>query len=104
MYAGYFKILEQANAQFTHIQKSESLVFPKNRIYKCYPSLLSPRALGGLLYIQKATIDINMDEIREPILCCWNGPDDSKLLSEVQGDKIDQVENLRHTPTLLRPV
>merc|ERR1719223_1954554 len=37
------------------------------------------------------TIDINMDEIKEPILCCPNDPDDAKLLSEVQGDKIDEV-------------
>merc|ERR1711988_1177981 len=38
-----------------------------------------------------ATIDINMDDIKEPILCCPNDPDDAKLLSEVQGDKIDGV-------------
>merc|ERR1712100_479934 len=38
-----------------------------------------------------ATIEINMDEIKEPILCCPNDPDDARLLSEVQGDKIDEV-------------
>merc|ERR1711998_288865 len=38
-----------------------------------------------------AVININMDEIKEPILCCPNDPDDAKLLSEVQGDKIDEV-------------
>merc|ERR1712139_622259 len=38
-----------------------------------------------------ATIDINMDDIKEPILCCPNDPDDAKLLSEVTGDKIDEV-------------
>merc|ERR1719359_912250 len=32
----------------------------------------------------KATIEINMDEIKEPILCCPNDPDDAKLLSECQ--------------------
>merc|ERR1711865_619095 len=37
------------------------------------------------------TIDINMDDIKEPILCCPNDPDDAKLLSEVQGQKIDEV-------------
>jgi len=36
-------------------------------------------------------IDINMDEIKEPILCCPNDPDDAKLLSEVTGRKIDEV-------------
>lgn len=38
-----------------------------------------------------AVIDINLDDIKEPILACPNDPDDSKLLSEVQGEKIDEV-------------
>lgn len=38
-----------------------------------------------------ATIDINMDDIKEPILCCPNDPDDAKLLSECQGKRIDEV-------------
>merc|ERR1712137_1360388 len=36
-------------------------------------------------------IDINMDNIKEPILCCPNDPDDAKLLSECAGQKIDEV-------------
>ncbi len=38
-----------------------------------------------------AVIEINIDEINEPILACPNDPDDVKMLSEVQGDKIDEV-------------
>lgn len=38
-----------------------------------------------------ATIEINMDDIKEPILCCPNDPDDAKLLSDVTGTKIDEV-------------
>merc|ERR1719215_1881027 len=38
-----------------------------------------------------ATIEIDMDDIKEPILCCPNDPDDAKLLSEVMGEKIDEV-------------
>lgn len=37
------------------------------------------------------TIDINMDEIKEPILCCPNDPDDAKTLADVCGTKIDEV-------------
>jgi len=37
------------------------------------------------------TIDINMDDITEPIVCCPNDPDDAKLLSDVCGEKIDEV-------------
>ena len=36
-------------------------------------------------------IEINMSDIKEPIVCCPNDPDDAKLLSEVAGDKIDEV-------------
>merc|ERR1719203_1692967 len=32
-----------------------------------------------------------MDELKEPVLCCPNDPDDAKLLSEVCGRKIDEV-------------
>ena len=38
-----------------------------------------------------AVIEINMDDIKEPIVACPNDPDDVKTLSEVQGDKIDEV-------------
>lgn len=38
-----------------------------------------------------AIIEINMDEIKEPILCAPNDPDDARLLSEVAGTKIDEV-------------
>ena len=36
-------------------------------------------------------IEINMSEIKEPLLACPNDPDDVKPLSEVQGTKIDEV-------------
>jgi aconitate hydratase 2/2-methylisocitrate dehydratase len=36
-------------------------------------------------------IEIDMDQIKEPILCCPNDPDDAKTLSEVAGAKIDEV-------------
>jgi len=36
-------------------------------------------------------IEIDLSEINEPILCCPNDPDDAKKLSEVQGEKIDEV-------------
>ena len=38
-----------------------------------------------------AVIEINMDEIVEPIVACPNDPDDVKLLSEVAGAGIDEV-------------
>ena len=36
-------------------------------------------------------IEINLEEITEPILCAPNDPDDARLLSEVSGDKVDEV-------------
>ena len=38
-----------------------------------------------------AVIEIDLNQIREPIVCCPNDPDDAKLLSEVSGDKVDDV-------------
>jgi len=38
-----------------------------------------------------SVIEINMDDIKEPILCCPNDPDDAKTLSDVQNTKIDEV-------------
>ena len=38
-----------------------------------------------------AVIEINMDEIVEPIVACPNDPDDVKTLSDVAGAKIDEV-------------
>ncbi|MBD3777097.1 MAG: bifunctional aconitate hydratase 2/2-methylisocitrate dehydratase, partial [Thiotrichales bacterium] len=36
-------------------------------------------------------IEIDLADIKEPIVACPNDPDDVKLLSEVAGDKIDEV-------------
>jgi len=38
-----------------------------------------------------ATLEIDLDEITEPILACPNDPDDVRLLSEVANTKIDEV-------------
>ena len=38
-----------------------------------------------------AVIEIDLAEITEPILACPNDPDDVKLLSEVAGNKIDEI-------------
>jgi len=37
------------------------------------------------------TLEIDMNKLKEPVLCCPNDPDDAKLLSEVAGEKIDEV-------------
>ncbi len=38
-----------------------------------------------------AVIEIDLHEIREPIVCAPNDPDDARRLSEVAGDKVDEV-------------
>jgi len=38
-----------------------------------------------------AVIEINLDDIKEPIVCCPNDPDDAKFLSEVAGTQIDEA-------------
>lgn len=39
----------------------------------------------------KEIVEIDLAEINEPILCCPNDPDDAKTLSEVAGNKVDEV-------------
>jgi len=51
------------------------------------PQLLQPDADAEYA----AVIEIDLADIKEPILACPNDPDDVKLLSEVAGDKIDEV-------------
>ncbi|UTW09985.1 bifunctional aconitate hydratase 2/2-methylisocitrate dehydratase [Pseudomonas benzenivorans] len=36
-------------------------------------------------------IEIDLSELKEPVLCAPNDPDDARLLSSVQGEKIDEV-------------
>jgi len=38
-----------------------------------------------------AIIEIDLNEVKEPIVCCPNDPDDAKLLSDVAGNKVDEV-------------
>ena len=80
------------------------------------PELLEPDADAEYA----AVIEIDLNEIKEPIVACPNDPDDVKLLSEVEGAKIDEVfigscmtnighyraagkvlENVSHVPTCL---
>lgn len=51
------------------------------------PSLM--RADADAEYAADITID--MSQIKEPILCCPNDPDDAKTLTDVAGDSIDEV-------------
>ena len=39
----------------------------------------------------KAVIEIDLAEVKEPIVCAPNDPDDARLLSDVAGDKVDEV-------------
>ncbi|HMV72686.1 MAG TPA: bifunctional aconitate hydratase 2/2-methylisocitrate dehydratase, partial [Pseudomonadales bacterium] len=36
-------------------------------------------------------IEIDLADVREPVVCAPNDPDDARLLSEVAGDKVDEV-------------
>jgi aconitate hydratase 2 / 2-methylisocitrate dehydratase len=38
-----------------------------------------------------AVIEIDLADLKEPVLCCPNDPDDAKFLSDVAGTKIDEV-------------
>ena len=51
------------------------------------PNLLEPDADAEYAYV----LEIDLNEIKEPLVACPNDPDDIKPLSAVVGDKIDEV-------------
>jgi aconitate hydratase 2/2-methylisocitrate dehydratase len=51
------------------------------------PELLAPDADAEYAY----TLEIDLDQIKEPLVACPNDPDDIKPLSVVSGDKVDEV-------------
>ncbi len=64
----------------------------RRRIESCEKWLAAPALLErdkGAEYA--AVLEIDLAGIKEPILACPNDPDDVKLLSEVAGDRIDEV-------------
>jgi aconitate hydratase 2/2-methylisocitrate dehydratase len=52
-----------------------------------HPQLLQPDADAEYA----AVIEIDLADLKEPVLCCPNDPDDARLLSEVAGTRIDEV-------------
>lgn len=64
----------------------------ERRIKKMEAWLKNPVLLKADKTAQYHTvIDIDLNAITEPILCAPNDPDDARLLSSVQGTKIDEV-------------
>jgi aconitate hydratase 2/2-methylisocitrate dehydratase len=64
----------------------------ENRIKECEDWIKNPILLSRDENAEyKAILEIDLDEIDEPILACPNDPDDVKKLSEVAGTKIDEV-------------
>ena len=51
------------------------------------PQLLEPDADAEYAYV----LEIDLNQIKEPLVACPNDPDDIKPLSAVQNDKIDEV-------------
>ncbi|MFY9180617.1 MAG: aconitase family protein, partial [Venatoribacter sp.] len=51
------------------------------------PSLMKADADAEYAHV----IEIDLADIKEPIVCCPNDPDDAKLLSDVAGNHVDEV-------------
>jgi len=70
-------------------QEAETLL---RRINACQEWLKNPVLLQRDKNAEfRAVVEINLEDIKEPILACPNDPDDVKPLSEVTGDKIDEI-------------
>jgi aconitate hydratase 2 / 2-methylisocitrate dehydratase len=57
------------------------------RAWLCAPELLQPDADAEYAHV----LEIDLNEIREPLVACPNDPDDIRPLSAVMGDPIDEV-------------
>ncbi|EKK9987597.1 bifunctional aconitate hydratase 2/2-methylisocitrate dehydratase [Vibrio vulnificus] len=64
----------------------------ERRIVAMQEWLASPELMSADSDAEYAhVIEIDLAEIKEPILCAPNDPDDARLLSDVQGTQIDEV-------------
>lgn len=64
----------------------------ERRIQKVEAWLANPSLLEADKDAEYAEIiEIDLNDLKEPVLCCPNDPDDAKLLSDVAGVKIDEV-------------
>jgi len=64
----------------------------ERRVTKMEEWLANPQLLKGDSDVEyAAVIEIDLADVTEPIVCCPNDPDDAKLLSEVAGNKVDEV-------------
>jgi len=64
----------------------------ERRIQKVQAWLDQPELLEADKNAEYAeVIEIDLNELKEPVLCCPNDPDDAKLLSDVAGTHIDEV-------------
>src|SRR5574337_1069100 len=70
-------------------QDAKTLV---RRIEKVQAWLAKPQLLEADADAEyAAVIEIDMNELKEPVLCCPNDPDDARLLSDVAGTRIDEA-------------
>ncbi len=64
----------------------------ERRAAKMEEWLASPSSLAADADAEYAAIvEIDLADIKEPIVCCPNDPDDARLLSDVAGNSIDEV-------------
>jgi aconitate hydratase 2/2-methylisocitrate dehydratase len=80
-------LLKNMIAQGYQDKRSLERRIAKMQEWLAAPTLLQPDADAEYAHV----IEIDLADIKEPILCCPNDPDDAKFLSEVAGTKIDEA-------------
>ena len=80
-------LLKNMIAQGYQDRRSLERRIAKMQEWLAAPTLLEPDANAEYAHV----LEIDLAEIKEPILCCPNDPDDAKFLSEVAGTKIDEA-------------
>jgi aconitate hydratase 2 / 2-methylisocitrate dehydratase len=80
-------LLKNMIAQGYQDKRSLERRIAKMQEWLANPSLLQADADAEYAHV----VEIDLADIKEPILCCPNDPDDAKFLSEVAGTKIDEA-------------
>jgi aconitate hydratase 2 / 2-methylisocitrate dehydratase len=80
-------LLKNMIAQGYQDKRSLERRIAKMQEWLAAPTLLQPDADAEYAHV----IEIDLADVKEPILCCPNDPDDAKFLSEVAGTQIDEA-------------
>jgi aconitase B len=98
----HHQAVQRVDRRIPAVEHHPAALDDRRRLRRCaYPgaSCSSDGSLAGQPELLEAdadaeyaeVIEIDLADVKEPVLCAPNDPDDARLLSSVAGEKIDEV-------------